>query len=306
MLSITPIGSASEAARYYGGGERGKNVDAAKGASEYYGNAVGEWSKPAVWHGAAARALGIEGREASAREIERAFKGYDPVKNVPLVQNAGKEDRRCGYDFTFSVPKDFSIAWAAALKAGDDELASKIEDAVQESALAATEAVIKEHIVSRTGKGGENHVGGEPLYFAKLEATNRNGDPQLHVHVGIINTALREDGSWGALEAKEAFIYKKAIGADFRGELAERLKETLALQRDREFVGVRGVEDPERRALSSRTQEKLEFLRQHGLHGAKAAELAVLATRQNKKRIQRRRRVVGAGYSPRGPEFVTG
>jgi hypothetical protein len=49
-------------------------------------------------------------------------------------------------------------------------------------------------------------------------------EPQIHAHCLILNSARREDGTLGTIDAGPLLAAKKTIGAFFRSALAAELK----------------------------------------------------------------------------------
>ena len=94
MLRITNSFSGKEATRYYG---------AALGQTDYYAQERG------LWGGIGARHLGLSGM-VSKEEFAALAQNRDPRSGTRLTVRT-KDDRRAGYDFTFSVPKSVSLIW---------------------------------------------------------------------------------------------------------------------------------------------------------------------------------------------------
>lgn len=98
------------------------SVRSGAGAVSYYLHLKEETSKTkedyytkegeGVWGGSGAAKLGLEG-QVSVTDFKTLAHGFSP-EGEALVQNAGKEDRRAGWDLTFSAPKSVSVIWSVA------------------------------------------------------------------------------------------------------------------------------------------------------------------------------------------------
>src|SRR5436853_5164726 len=75
-----------------------------------------------IWYGKGAEAFSLTGT-VDRQDFLALCAGYDPHQ-LPekLVQNAGRENRRAGWDMTFSAAKTVSALWATA----DEETRQKI------------------------------------------------------------------------------------------------------------------------------------------------------------------------------------
>jgi conjugative relaxase-like TrwC/TraI family protein len=154
------------------------------------------------------------------------------------------------YDLTFSAPKSWSVAHAAlqvkaaeAREAGDLETAERYSrqadqlwDCWKEGVQAGIEHMQEEAGYTRKGHHGakvEGRSTGEYVKTDKFIAgafaqhTSRQDDPQLHVHVPVLNKVLcrevdpvtgREHEVWRSLDGTGLYRHKQAAG-----HLAERV-----------------------------------------------------------------------------------
>ena len=105
---------------------------------------------PGRWFGTGAAALGLSGivRE---EQYHRVFRGFHPVTEKALVQNAGKPKRRPGWEACFSAPKAVSVLWSQMTPADRERL-----QAVNWRAVENTIRMIEERFAfSRAGKASE-------------------------------------------------------------------------------------------------------------------------------------------------------
>jgi len=266
MLSTTPIkGGASGAAQYYETSERG---------GEYYENGH---DRPGEWAGSGAATLGLSG-QLSAGQLEALLSGHHPGTGEALAGNAGPEHRP-GYDLTFSAPKSVSAIWAIA----DGETRARLEQAHQQAIRAALEMGEQTGLtVARHGKAGHERIptaeGAGAVFALYQHGTSRAGDPDLHTHAVL--ASMDASGRSIDLDTRQ----KLMIGAGYRVELAAQLAEMgYQIERDRTSFEIAGVSRDLQEQWSTRRAEITAALSERGVSGAKAAEVAALATRSEKQ-----------------------
>ncbi len=147
-----------------------------------------------------------------------------------------------GWDATFSVPKSVTVAHTAAhraevaaIRSGDVERAEQfaaIRTGIESAILEANAAMLdyaETIAVVRTGRhGGHSETArweaAPGLVVASFfQHTNRNIDPQLHVHNPILNRAYSADGKARALDGQDLLAQQHALGAVADRVLEERL-----------------------------------------------------------------------------------
>ena len=174
------------------------------------------------------------------------------------------------YDYTFSAPKSVSVLWASLLQAAAEaeaerreadakryaERAEQIRAAVKRAErphdqAGRAAARVRAHRaplgdVGRVARRGRVH---RRRRFP--QHTNRDGDPQLHVHNAIANRAQRADGAdeqWRALHGTPLFRDELGVGA-----YGERfLEQELELARLAAHGAPRGRRRRSRSAASAR------------------------------------------------------
>src|SRR5208283_3934222 len=97
MLRITPSESAAAAKKYFGDSLR---------RSDYY---IDGQEVPGQWHGKGAERLGLSG-EVQDPEYVALCDNLHPVTGEQLSPR-NKDNRRPGFDFTFSAPKSVSVLY---------------------------------------------------------------------------------------------------------------------------------------------------------------------------------------------------
>jgi Ti-type conjugative transfer relaxase TraA len=234
------------------------------------------------WHGAGAEALGLTG-EVSAQDFAELSLGFHPRNGAALVQNAGSEDRRAGWDLTFSAPKSASICWAV----GDAATRQGIEAAHAEAVKIALDLLQEKAGFVRVGQDGREREAAELVFATFQHGTSRELDPQIHTHSFVFNQGLRSNGQWASLDSKGFFDWKMAAGACYRAALAERLRDMgYTIERDGDSFRIAGVGKPLEEHFSQRRAQIVEHLKEHGYTSAAAAAAAALDTRQAKNEIE--------------------
>jgi conjugative relaxase-like TrwC/TraI family protein len=236
------------------------------------------------WFGKAAAALGLTGTAAQA-DFTAILRGVDPRTGIELVAKAqGRDERRAGWDATFSAPKSISIQ---ALVAGDPRLIEAHREAVT-AALDELEAYAQ----ARRRRGQEWVTTGSvaAIRFDHLAARpSRTGtekgyapDPQLHTHVVIANLTRRPEGAWRSLEPLEIYRSQSWATAIYRTHLAERVGRLgygIELTGRRGEWELAGYTREQIMEFSNRRQDIERELERRGLSGAAAAQNVAHGTR---------------------------
>lgn len=290
MLSITKIGPASArpASGAKGGylgylePQREQQEQQRAEFDEYARGAQQDGAPKPFWACKGAALLGLDAI-AEAEQVERLAKGFHPVTGVPLVKGAG-DGHTMGLDLTFSAPKDFSALYAGADQATQQALLECLHGAAK-AALDYAEAAT----VTRHGVGGKvKQIAEAAIASCYTHFASRALDPQLHVHAFLFNVGKRAGiDEWSALEQRPQFERKMATGILFRAELAWRLSQMgFGVQAAGPYFAIDGISDEQREALSQRSKEISDYMKECGLleaDGFAAREIAAMATRGAKK-----------------------
>ncbi|MEC4683076.1 MAG: MobF family relaxase [Nitrospirota bacterium] len=282
--------------------DESKDKAKAPGAIEDY-YSQGNDKTPSVWMGSAAEALGLKGAVDRDDHI-KTLMGQDPRSGQGLVHGSG-EDRKYCVDLTFSAPKSVSLVWAI----GSEETRAGVEAAQTRAVQKVLEHIEQNFPLARQGsssKGTIEHVKAKLLAAAFLHGSSRpvDGqsipDPQVHTHLMLQNMALRPDGTWGALDHKQLFEWKMALGAVYRAELAKEVQVMgFQVEADGNYFRIVGISKGLEKETSQRREQILEALAKLGLQGGggKASEIANLANRFEKGDIPGE--ILQAGWNAR-------
>ena len=309
MLTISKPLSASQARTYH--------------AREFASAQQNYWSRDqqghSEWQGRLAQKWNLSGA-VEAEHFARLSEGQHPHTGVQLVRHQvsrtyegkfGKEvtsaEHRAGWDATFSAPKSVSLT---ALVGGDDRVREAHRDSVR-AALSELERYTQARI-------GNVHA---PETTGKFVAATFEHDtarpvagyaaPQLHTHAVIFNVTERDNGQTRALQPHEIFVSQRYVTAVYRSELALRL-EKLGYEVDRGKHGqpeIRGYTKEYLEASSPRREQIKDHLREQGIDGAAAAQIAALRTRDSKEllspeEVLRRHRDLAAHYGHQSHRVV--
>jgi conjugative relaxase-like TrwC/TraI family protein len=220
----------------------------------------------------------------------------------------GKRQAVTSYDVTFSPPKSWSVLWAALVRAGRDEDAAKVWQALDAGLAAAMDLIHDELAYTRSGPSGPRTEGRSTTRFTAAPGetyavfrhhTSREQEPQLHIHAMLLNRVLCEDGKWRALHGSVLMRNKHGMDAIFlrvaEAVLAELLGFGVAARPDgkaREVVGVseeaRDQFSTRKKAITGITADVLADYRERwgepgGLVTYLLAQQATLQTRKAKK-----------------------
>jgi conjugative relaxase-like TrwC/TraI family protein len=215
MLRIITSKSADQAKKYYHEGLSREG---------YYSEGQ---ELPGQWFGKAARRLGLHGRVG--QEFNRMCDNLHPETGEQLTPRT-KDNRRCGYDFNFHVPKPVTLAY----QWGDDRILPAFKKAVRE-----TMEEIEREASTRVRSGGrdEDRQTGNLVWSEFIHQTARpvDGipDPHLHAHCYVFNTTFDPvENRWKAAQFggikhdagyfQAAFLSRLATGLTELGYQIER------------------------------------------------------------------------------------
>ena len=309
MLTISKPLSASQArtyhAREFAAQEQNYWSRDQQGHSEWQGRFTEQWSL----HGA-----------VGSEHFARLSEGQHPHTEEQLVRHQvsrtyegkfGREvtsaEHRAGWDATFSAPKSVSLT---ALVGGDD----RVREAHRESVRVAL-SELERYTQARIGNVHTPETTGKFIAATFEHDTARPVDgyaaPQLHTHAVIFNVTERENGETRALQPHEMFVSQRYTTAVYRSELALRL-ERLGYELERGKYGqpeIRGYSKEYLEASSPRREQIKDHLREQGIDGAAAAQIAAHHTRDRKEllspeEVLQRHRELAAQYGHQADRVV--
>jgi conjugative relaxase-like TrwC/TraI family protein len=283
MLTISKPLSAGQAQTYH--------------AREFVSQEQNYWSRDqqghSEWQGTLARQWGLHG-EVGSEHFARLSEGRHPETDAQLVRHQtaktyeGKHGRevttvehRAGWDATFSAPKSVSLT---ALVGGDD----RVREAHRESVRVAL-GELERYTQARIGNVNAPETTGKFVAATFEHDTARPVDgyaaPQLHTHAVIFNVTERDNGQTRALQPQELFASQHYATSVYRSELAVRLQ-GLGYELERGKHGqpeIKGYTKEYLEASSPRREQIKDHLRELGIDGAGAAQVAAHRTRDRKE-----------------------
>ena len=309
MLTISKPLSASQARTYH---ER-----------EFASEKQNYWSRDqqghSEWQGTLAEQWKLAG-SVEAEHFARLSEGQHPHTAEQLVRHQvsrtyegkfGKEvtsaEHRAGWDATFSAPKSVSLT---ALVGGDE----RVREAHRESVRTALRE-LERYTQARIGNVHAPETTGKFVAATFEHDTARpvNGyaAPQLHTHAVIFNVTEQANGTTRSLQPHELFVSQRYVTAVYRSELATRLQ-MLGYELERGKYGqpeIRGYTKEYLEASSPRREQIKDHLREQGIDGAAAAQIAAHHTRDRKELVSRnevlqRHRELAAQYGNQADRVV--
>ena len=309
MLTISKPLSASQVRTYH---ER-----------EFASERQNYWSRDqqghSEWQGKLAEQWGLDGPVGN-EHFARLTEGQHPHTKAQLVRHQvsrtyegkfGKEvtsvEHRAGWDATFSAPKSVSLT---ALVGGDE----RVRQAHRESVRVAL-AELEKYTQARIGNVHAPETTGKFVAATFEHDTARPVDgyaaPQLHTHAVIFNVTERDNGQTRALQPQELFASQRVATSIYRSELAMRLQ-GLGYDLERGKHGqpeIKGYTKEYLEANSPRREQIKDHLREMGIDGAGAAQVAAHRTRDSKEllspeEVLARHRELAAQYGHQADRVV--
>jgi conjugative relaxase-like TrwC/TraI family protein len=200
---------------------------------------VAEGRTQAVADPALLAELGLEeGGHVSLEQVAALGAGRNPRTGELLVGARPGTDPRTGQpwdrvaynDLVFSVPKSVSVEFAAARAAGDEERAQLLIRDVEASARVALERFAELLPLARQAAGSTQPAMARSVVLFNTHSTARPvrgqsvGDPQLHVHMRVLNLAKGDDGRWSSVNFRVLYHNVRVLNGLAESELQTRLR----------------------------------------------------------------------------------
>ena len=254
--------------------------------------------------------------EAAIARLGR-FATPEKKRDIEIAEMAKVRTSTPFIDMVLSVEKSVSLLQvgyrAAARRARDEQRerdaeqlearAEQIDAALSETASEVV-AWIEQHLAYvRTGHhsatSGEWRDADGLAVGAFVQHTNRDGEPNLHIHLEILNRAQRADGAdgkWRALHGRPIWAERLYLGALTTRILAAKLAAlglTLVKQEDGNGFDVGGIERDTMAAYSKRSAEvdakKREYIADYEAdHQGRAPDRATLYKLRKKATVDTR------------------
>lgn len=192
-----------------------------------------------------------------------------PEELAEMKREAASNQRQARkfVDVTCSPDKTWSVLHAAAEASGDIETVAAIEAAHREAKAAVIDVLTREAGLARAGYHGKKvggrtagrWIGASELVIADFfHHLSREGDPQLHSHLAILNRAYCEDGQWRALDGSAVMRARLMAAAVFERTGEESLSKSLGLRfitsPDGKSRRIEGIDQETIDLFSKRTQ----------------------------------------------------
>ena len=232
-----------------------------------------------TWVGDFASEIGLSGQVDPA-DFRALLNGVDPRTGARLTATPVRVH---AFDAAISLDKGSSIVRAL----GDDSTKEQFDavfGAARDDYITFLETWAAK--VRRGHAGAERHDGAGIAAAVFHHHNSREGDPQEHLHIVILNATRGPDERITGLDTKLLYQTRYTAEAVFQASFRYHAARTLGLtygEVDRHGVAqVAGIPDAVRREFSQRRIQIEEAMEARGVSSANAARIAALATRAPK------------------------
>lgn len=264
MLNVTPQRSSEGAKSYFA-------------KSDYYSEGqelVGNWG------GKGAVLLGLFG-EVNKHAFDRLCDNLHPKTGEALTP-VTRENRRVGYDFTWSAPKSVSVVHALT---GDERIVRAFRESVHET-MSEMEAEMQARV--RKGRADDDRTTGNMAWAEFVHLTSRPVDglpcPQLHSHCFAFNATYDvTEGTWKAGQfgkiKGDGYYWQAVQQARFAGALQSL---GYGVRKTKDAFEITGVPENVLKKFSLRTMQIEKVAQALGITDPKAKAKLGATTREAK------------------------
>ncbi len=271
MLRITQSNSASGAVKYF---------DEGLSKADYYQDKEFTIGK---WNGKGRKILRLD-EKVNRHDFASLAYNKHPETGEQLTPRMN-ENRRVGYDFTFSVPKSVSI-----LNSLTDDRNIKL---AFDKAVTLTMKELEKEAETRVRINGanENRVTGNLIWasFTHDEARPINGipDPHLHKHVFVFNSTYdKTEARWKAIDIAEVKASAPFYEAMFHNHLANEMKNMgYSIDRNSRDFEIAGFDRNLIEKYSNRTTQINEKAKELGIESDKGKSELAARNREGKRNV---------------------
>ncbi|MCS6954507.1 MAG: relaxase domain-containing protein [Bryobacteraceae bacterium] len=132
------------------------------------------------------------------------------------VLDPRRVEHRPGLDLAFSAPKSLSLL---AILGGIACIVEAVRRSVAATLAWAEKNLAEARVWDPEDRRQQVEQTGKLVAAALAHDFNRNGDPQLHLHVVLANATRASDGQWHALRNDELYRARHLLGAIHNAEL---------------------------------------------------------------------------------------
>lgn len=236
------------------------------------------------WHGKTANMLGLSGK-VEKQEFYNLIDNKNPTDGTRLTPRTNNNDnRRAGYDFTFSTPKSVSLVYELT---GD----TRILDAHRQAVL-DTMAEIEASVQTRIRKNGADHnITSGNIAWAEFEHyTSRpiDGVPDMHLHTHafVHNVTWNEqEQKFKAIQLGDTHVDRPYYEASYHAHLAKKLADVgydIERRGNKEWE-IKQISRDVIDKFSGRTKQVEQEAEKRGLYSDKAKDNLGAKTREAKK-----------------------
>ena len=146
------------------------------------------------------------------------FEGRHPTTGELLGRPHGR-NAVPAFDVVLRPTKSVSVLYGLG-----DPVTGQAVLAAHHAGLAEAVAYLDDHLGTRRGHGGVQHVSGQGLLAVGFDhRTCREGDPLLHTHLVVANRVQGPDGRWTALDGRDLYRHRLAADAIYRATYQRQL-----------------------------------------------------------------------------------